>query len=236
MKKAKRVVEHGAGTKTAFLAIRELIVTGSLAPGSWLVESNLASRLGISRTPIRAALLWLQHEGYVVAREGAAKSRVNVAPLTRQDAIELYAIVGHLEGIAGRLAAELPESKRKPLVATLTKLNARLTKMAQASKTPRNEFASVDTQFHDTIVEAGAGQRLLTIYNAIKPQTERYWQFYATSGSGDLSKSITEHNQIIEAISTGNGNATERKLKANWENGTERLIKLISEAGERGNW
>jgi DNA-binding GntR family transcriptional regulator len=73
---------YGSNTKNAFTAIRDLIVRGRLAPGSWMVESDLCARLGMSRTPIRAALQWLQYEGYVIAHGTGSKSRMIVAPLT----------------------------------------------------------------------------------------------------------------------------------------------------------
>lgn len=236
MKDTPEAAEHGASSRTAFLAIRELIVMGRLAPGSWIVESDLSNKLGMSRTPIRAALQWLQHEGYVVSRGNGAKSRVSVAPLTLEDARELYAIVGHIEGIAGRLTASLPDKLRKPLVARLKKLNAELAKLAKGAKVPPQRFADVDTVFHNTIVEACAGPRLLAIYNAVKPQTERYWRLYSNSTSDQLASSITEHNQIIDAIAAGDERNAERTLQANWEKGMERLAKMIAHLGERGSW
>ena len=236
MQEEKQIVKHGAGGKTAFLAIRELIVSGRLAPGSWIVEADLSNRLGLSRTPIRAGLQWLLHEGYVVARGSGAKSKLIVAPMTLQDAMELYAIVGHMEGIAGRRTAQIAEPRRKKLVVELKKYNTRLARMVKATEMPYHEFADVDTSFHDAIVEAADVPRLLTIYNAIKPQTERYWRLYSSPNPKELANSIPEHNQIIEAIAAGDGKATERGLQINWEKGAERLAKLIAQQGERGNW
>src|SRR5215469_16777225 len=83
--------------------IRELIVHGKLSPGTWIVEEDLARRLNMSRTPARAVLQWLQQEGYVREQKIATKSRMIVSPLTKEDAGELYAIIGRLEGLAGRI-------------------------------------------------------------------------------------------------------------------------------------
>jgi DNA-binding GntR family transcriptional regulator len=100
--------EHGTSLLTAFQEIRELIVHGKLSPGTWIVEGDLAERLGMSRTPVRGALNWLQREGYVLEQKSASKSRMFVAPLTKDDAKELYSIVGRIEGLAGRQTAALP--------------------------------------------------------------------------------------------------------------------------------
>lgn len=223
-------------TDTAFLALRDLIVDGKLAPGSWIVEADLTTVLNVSRTPIRSALQWLQHEGYVVARGTGAKTRMMVAALTLNDARELYAIVGRIEGLAGRLTASLPPKPRAELAAKLKKLNAELSKTARSAHPEAEQFVNTDTMFHDIIVEACSGRRLLAIYKAIKPQTDRYWRLYPSTGTEDMRDSCQEHEAIIEAIAKGDSDAIERALQINWEKGAERLAKAIMRFGERGNW
>lgn len=227
---------HGSSTDQAYGALRELIVQGQLAPGSWIVESDLAGMLNMSRTPIRAALQWLQHEGYVVARGTGSKSRMMVVPLTLSDARELYGIVGHIEGMAGHYTALLVPAKRAELTAALKKLNGELTKVAKSADPDPGHFVRVDTAFHDRIVEACGGPRLLAIYRAIKPQTDRYWRVYASTNHEDMKASCAEHEKIIQWISEADGDAVESALQANWENGAERLAKAIMKFGERGAW
>src|SRR5690242_3834094 len=82
--------ERGRSVTTAFVKIRELIVRGRLAPGSWVVEADLADHLKMSRTPVRSALHLLLREGYIVEQKGRTKSRMTVAPLTKEDAQEIY--------------------------------------------------------------------------------------------------------------------------------------------------
>src|SRR3978361_359697 len=118
--------EHGTSLLTAFREIRELIVHGRLSPGTWILEAELAERLNMSRTPVRGAIHWLQREGYILEHRNAKKSRMIVAPLTAEDANELYLIIGRLEGIAGRGVAALPATDRKAIGAQLEKLNERL--------------------------------------------------------------------------------------------------------------
>src|SRR5579862_4919840 len=77
---------------SAFLRIRDLIVQGQIAPGSWVVEGELAGRLGMSRTPIRGALQLLQREGFILEQHGKKKSRLHISPLNKEDATELYTI------------------------------------------------------------------------------------------------------------------------------------------------
>src|SRR6266568_1197902 len=123
--------EHGTSVTTAFHRIRELIVQGKLAPGTWIVESDLCEHLNMSRTPVRGALYLLQREGYVHELRNASKSRMVVSSLTKEDANELYPIIGRLEGLAGRQAAQLPEPVREALADKLKKINGQLSRIAQ---------------------------------------------------------------------------------------------------------
>jgi DNA-binding GntR family transcriptional regulator len=228
--------EHGSSLRTAFHEIRELIVHGRLSPGTWIVEGDLAARLGMSRTPVRGALHWLQREGYVLEHKNVSKSRMIVAPLTKEDANELYSIIGRIEGLAGRRTASLPQAKRTEIAQQLTNYNHQLEEIVKARPTKTGGIFDLDHNFHRAIVEAGAGPRLLALHKAVEPQTERYWRLYASSIIHDLHRSIAEHEEIIQAISAGDPDRVEKALQVNWENGAERLGHVIDVFGERGSW
>lgn len=228
--------EHGTSLRTAFQGIRELIVHGKLSPGTWIVEGDLAKHLGMSRTPVRGALHWLQREGYVHEHKNVSKSRMFVAPLTKDDASELYSIIGRIEGMAGRQTAGLPKPERLAIVEKLRVINQQLTDITKASPSGAGGIFDLDRSFHRLIVNSGAGPRLSTLHSAIEPQTERYWRLYASSIIDDLHLSIEEHEKIIDAIADGDANRVERGLKANWENGSQRLGRVIDMFGERGSW
>src|SRR5947209_6558757 len=165
--------ERGNSLRLAFQQLRMMIVTGKLAPGTWIIEADLAARLGFSRTPIRGALQWLQREGYVVASGSGTKSRMLVAPLTKEDARELYSIIGHLEGLGARLTARLPPSDRTAVINQLKDFNAGLAELARARHSDANRIFELDLNFHRTVVEASAGPRLLELHKTIQPQAER---------------------------------------------------------------
>ncbi len=227
--------EHGTSLLTAFQEIRELIVHGRMAPGTWIVEADLAERLNMSRTPVRSAIHWLQREGYILAQRSVTKSRMIVAPLTKDDANQLYIIIGHLEGIAGRGAAQMPEKERRELIRQLKAINDKLLAIADGHGPPGGIF-DLDRAFHRLIVDAGAGARLATLHDAIEPQTERYWRLYASSIISDLHISVQEHRQIIAGLQAGDPAAVEIALQNNWLKGAERLGHVIDIFGERGSW
>jgi DNA-binding GntR family transcriptional regulator len=222
--------------KLVFNEIREMIVRGKLAPGTWIIEADLADRLGYSRTPVRGALHWLQREGYVVASGNTAKSRMSVAPLTKEDARELYSIIGHIEGLGARLTAQTPQATRTKLIRKLKELNEGLAELVAAKRREPNRIFDLDMEFHRTIVEASAGPRLLELHRSTQPQAERYWRLYASAILDELGTSVAEHDQIIDAVSKGDADAAERGIQLNWENGADRLSKVIDTLGERGSW
>jgi DNA-binding GntR family transcriptional regulator len=228
--------EHGTSVTTAFLKIRELIVQGKLSPGSWLLESDLCEHLQMSRTPVRGAFFLLQREGYVLEHRNARKSRMVVAPLTLEDAGELYPIIGHIEGLAGRRAAALPDAGREALAVQLERLNGRLAEIARNRKLAGGSIFDLDREFHHLVVSAGAGPRLKRLHQAIEPQTERYWRLYASSILGDLHLSVAEHEAIIAALRAGDAERLETALQVNWEYGLKRLAGVIEVFGERGSW
>src|SRR6058998_833601 len=83
------IAPHGSRPEQVYTRLRDLIVQGLLSPGSRIIETEIAGRLGVSRTPVREALQRLQQEGFVTGSPGAQQSRLTVAPLTRDDVYEL---------------------------------------------------------------------------------------------------------------------------------------------------
>ncbi len=221
----------------AFLKLRDLIVQGQIAPGSWVVEAELAQRLGFSRTPIRGALQLLQREGFISEhRSGSKKSRLRISPLTKEDAQELYLVVGTIEGVAGVMTAALPAADREALCDRLEALNEKLTAIAAMEKADLRSVFDIDTTFHSEIVAASAGPRLQNIHRMVKPQIERYWRLYAHTIVQDLKHSVSEHREIIAAVRSGNAKATEKAMSLNWRKGADRIFGLIDLFGERGSW
>jgi DNA-binding GntR family transcriptional regulator len=228
--------EHGTSVGLAFQRVRDLIVHGNLAPGSWIVEGDLCDHMNMSRTPVRGALYLLQREGYVLEYRNGSKSRMIVAPLTKEDASELYPIIGRIEGLAGRRTAALPQEEREALAAQLTTINLRLDKIARERGYDGPVIFDLDHEFHRLLLTAGSGPRLTAMHRAVEPQTERYWRLYASSIINELHVSVKEHEEIIVSLLEGNADRLERALFANWENGCVRLARVIEIFGERGSW
>ncbi len=233
---ATKRARRGDRIARTYEQLRELIIWGRLAPGSRVIESDIATRLGVSRTPVRSALHRLQQEGYISSIGRRKEQRLVIAPLTQEDARELFDIVGELEGLAARgLASRDPEA-RSSIVAELKHLNDQLAVAAQAPRPDALRIFDLDTTFHRRYVEGGAGPRLIALHDAVKPQAERYVRLYTSALVDELAKSVDEHSVIVDRIEAGNADGAQRAVIRNWRNAAARLSRVIATLGERGSW
>lgn len=203
--------------------LRGLIVTGRLAPGTRLIETELARRLNVSRTPIREAVQRLGHEGLAQAVGAGAKTQMAVAPVTQPDLMDLFAIIGALEGVAGRGVGTLTRAARAALAADLAGRNADFA--AECKARPRNftRFFAAHDAFHTRFVERCASGRLRDLIEAVRPQVKRYELIYAHAVGPDFGESLREHRAIVAAVRAGNADAAERAMRRNWSNSARRL-------------
>ncbi|HEU6452896.1 MAG TPA: GntR family transcriptional regulator [Gemmatimonadaceae bacterium] len=219
----------------AYRELRQLIVCGQLAPGVRISERVVADRLGLSRTPVRSALHRLQQEGFVSSAGLGREQRLIVAPMLQSDAREVMLIVGHLEGLAARMAAELPPQRRKQIARRLRELNRELAAQRRKPAVSSRVF-ELDLEFHGSYVDDVVGPRLLALHQAIKPQSERYSRLYVSVLLDELPSLVAEHAVIATAIEKGNAADAQLAVETNWRNAANRLARVMAEYGERGIW
>jgi len=230
---AERVLDRGSET---YRTLRELIVSGRLAPGTRVVENNVATRLRVSRTPVRGALLRLEQEGFIVSTPGVRRARLSVAPLTREDGEEVFWIVGELEAIAANRIARRSRDERTAVADELRRVNAELRAAAGEPEPNARRMFDLHTEFHARYVQAGSGARLRTLHASIRSQADRYRRLYSSALGGGIAASLEEHDVIAEAIEAGDTGRAEASVRSNWRNAAERLGALIDTVGERGTW
>ncbi len=177
----------------AYAEIRGLILSGEAPPGTRLKEEELASRCGVSRTPVRDALRRLEGELFVV-RNGA--SRMFVADWQAEDLDELFALRGMIEAhAAARAALRIgPEA-----LAELEAVNARLGE-AVAGPTPDiATFLEANRRFHDLVIAAAESPRLPAVLALLveQPIVRRTAQHY---GREALERSAAEHAELVRAL------------------------------------
>jgi len=223
-------------TGSVYETLRDLIIQGRIAPGARVIEAEVAARLDVSRTPVRAALQRLQQEGYVVANGSGLQLRLSVAPLTQEDASELFEIVGEVEGLAARRAATLPPDRRQRLVTEMDALNAALLAASKAAAPDAREIFDLDHRFHRAWVDGAAGPRLTAMHDAIKPQTDRYIRLYISALVDEIGTSVLEHDVTTRALEAGQPDSAQVAVRTNWNHAARRLARVIESLGERGAW
>jgi DNA-binding GntR family transcriptional regulator len=227
---------RGDRVTAAYERLRDLILSGKLAPGSRIIETDLAERLEVSRTPVRSALQRLRQEGFITASDTSMQARLWVAPLTRADARELFAILSQCEGLAASWAAEKPESERRTLAIELNRLNDRMVEVGREAPAQPDDLFEIDREFHILFFDAGAGPRLKTLHEAVKPQAERYLRLYLNAIVQRLDESVTEHKAVVSAIDEGDIAGASTAVIANWQAASLRLDEVMARLGERGIW
>jgi DNA-binding GntR family transcriptional regulator len=211
--------------------LRDMIVRGRLAPGAPIIETEVAALLGVRRSHLRAAILRLQQAGFVISSTIGTYSRSRVAPLTLGDVQELFAVIGALEGVAAGNAASLPARERGQLVAGLRRINRELRPSVRVTPT---DYHDLDGRFHLLFVTRAGGARVRMLYEAIKPQADRYALMYTYALYDRIGTSAAEHDVIIAAIDDGDAEAARDAADANWRNAAERFRNFMDVAGERG--
>jgi DNA-binding GntR family transcriptional regulator len=228
-----------SGKRTVDRVYEELldrIVRGVLAPGTRIVEREIAERLGVSRTPVREAVWRLQNEGLLVANPAEKYARPTVAALTEDDARELHDLVARLEAVTARRAAELPVDRREAIVRELVSRNRAFLEGSEVKDASPGELVELDHAFHAVYVQAVAGPRLMALRKAAKPQIARYAWNYASYILKRIPESVAEHEAIIDAIRDGDPDRAEQAVLDNWHHAAGRVHKAIMRAGERGGW
>lgn len=216
---------------TAFTKLRDWIITGRLAPGALIIEVEVATQLGVQRSHLRQAIQRLQQSGFVVSSTIGTYSRTRVAPLTIEDMAELFAMVGAIEGLAARGAADLQKAKRSALVRALDRTNEDLLRTSQDPSTDYNRANDLDVVFHRMYVDAGGGPRIQALHASVKPQADRYERFYAHGLLERLDLSVKEHESIILGIRDGDRDAAQRAVEVNWRNAAERFRRVVVPIG-----
>jgi len=146
-------------TVKALLSMRELLLTGELTAGQRVSEIWAVDRLGVSRTPVRSALVRLEEEGFLEALPGGGYA---VKTFTEQEAFDAIEIRGALEGLACRLAAErgVDAAHLKRLDDLVAEIDSVVTKTKMSTEDFR-AYTRLNERLHQALAEA-CGGRVLT--------------------------------------------------------------------------
>ena len=207
---------------------------GRLLPGTRVTEADVAKELRVSRTPAREALRRLQQERLLVptgVRDGA-KVRLAVAPITAAEARELGTAVGALEGAVARNVAACDAEARVALAVELVRAQAAFRREATRRAPDCDRLFELDHAFHEQLRAGLAGPRIRLLLDGLWSHLRRYAHFYGRHQAANFAATFAEHDAIVAAIESGNADAAERAVRANWLNGADRLATIVERAGE----
>lgn len=174
-----------------FELIKSAILNGSLPPGQIFSQDQLSELFGVSRTPVREAILELQKSGLVIVHRGKG---IEVVPLTKEDVLEIMEMRQALEGIACELAVEKMDNK------TVGVLKSILSEQEEAAGAGDKErFLEKDGLLHRIIAESTCNSRL---YSAIEDLRDQFIRIgnYAILNGNRMNEVLAEHKLLIEAI------------------------------------
>ncbi|MCX7564945.1 GntR family transcriptional regulator [Sulfitobacter sp. F26169L] len=190
------------GNTDAYSMILDAIDTGVYRPGDRLVESELADRFGVSRTPIREALQRLETQS-LLARDGRS---LIVASLDHNQMAELYVVRGELEGLAARLAARNATEEEVRLLREMVEAD-------NALKDHPAALARANRRFHKQIHLASHNRFLVQQLDLVhRSMALMATTSLAVQGRGEIAQ--REHDKIVSAIEARDGDAADAALRA----------------------
>lgn len=204
-------------------ALRDLIFSGELPAGSDHLESELAVRLGMSRTPVREAVLVLEGQGLLEVRP---RKGVRILPVSPEDMREVYDVLTVLESMAAEQAAAAGYGNAD--LANLSEAIEQMDRAIEHEDLPA--WAAADDRFHTELVRLGGNSRVMEIVERMSDQVRRarsvtlYVRPMPTQSNED-------HRAVLEAIRSGNVQEAGDRHHQHRLNAKKVLIGLLTKMG-----
>ena len=198
-----------------YLQVLQRIQLGAIPGGARVRDAGIAAELGVSRTPVREALLRLSREGLLSAEAGRG---FRLTPLDRTELRDTGSILAALEPLALDQSPE-PDSQRV----------ARLTDVVRQLEQTRGDIArcvELDEEFHRVLLEDCPNRRLLALVATLRRSLRRYLHHYLQRG-GRVSLSSLQHSRIAEALRKGDREAARQLLERKWRRGMDEIESAL---------
>lgn len=203
-------------------AVLQLMHSGDLEPGSAINESRLADALGISRTPLREALLTLEFEGFVRSESGHGFFVRELSAEVLSDLCELIAL---LEGHALEMAGESDGDELDRMAQIDEK------RMDIRDEGNFNAVVALDMEWHETLVHGCPNEELLDTLRGLRSRLHHY-EFFYVQDRGLYKKSAGEHRKVYEALEEGDLDEAVHKLRDHWMTGAQTRDRWLQQRSE----
>lgn len=209
--------------ETAYQRLKAMILDNLLPPGAQRLEAELAVELGLSRTPVREAMLRLQQDGLVTV---TPRHGMRVQPISAADMRDIYDVLESLEPKAAELLArrKLPPAELRPLTEACDAMEAAI------ATADRTAWARADEAFHLGLAELCGNRRLAAMVMQVWDQSHRARMF--TLNMRPLpERSTAEHRATLVAINAGDADGARELYRQHRRRGGAELISLIERSG-----
>ncbi len=198
--------------------IERMILGGEIAAGERINEQSLATRLGVSRGPIREATRALERSGLVtvVANHGAFVRQMSI-----EEAIELYELRAVVVGYASGRAAERATGEEK---AVLMDHVRRMDEAIEAGQAPA--YYELNLEFHDLVMQASRHRKSASLYDSLVKETHLFRR-RALMSVAAMRESNAEHRAMVDAIVAGDVAAARIAAEAHHFNGKRRWLETL---------
>ena len=190
------IIDTGAKSleEQVFHSLEEEILSGKLKKGDTLTEISLSKRLGVSRTPLRAALHRLAEEGLIAIAPNRGATVIGVG---KEELIDIYKIRMRLEGLASREAALRITDEDKKKLRDSVELSE-----FYIGKQDTEHLKELDSEFHNIIYRASGNRLLYKTLSELHRSIKVYRKLSLTVPER-LERSVEEHREILNAIEAG---------------------------------
>ncbi len=206
----------------AYRIIRQRILDNVYPAGYRALEREFADDLGLSRTPVREALLKLEAEGLIelIPRHGA-----RVLPVSAGDMAEIYQVLGALESMAAEIV-----TRRKPSAQALAPLSSASRDMAAALKlNDLDAWARADERFHRSLLDLADNKVLTQTVQLLWDRAHRARMVTLRLRPLPIN-STREHNAIVDAIKAGDPGVVGALYRAHRERASVELLAILERA------
>jgi DNA-binding GntR family transcriptional regulator len=213
--------------QAAYDNVRAAVLDGSLSPGSRVTVRPLAEKLGLSPTPLQAALAALEREGFLIA---IPHRGYFVPEVGADELLELYELREAIDGMAARRAAAAAD--RESIADDLVRLLSQQRKAIAAHDLSR--YGELDLEFHRRIWEGCNNRRLLAVADNLIAQV-RLGNRLSARAPGRLPPALDEHKAIADAIRNGDSRAADRHVRRHVREAGRALRRYLDDESTRSD-
>ncbi|SOH93877.1 DNA-binding transcriptional regulator, GntR family [Monaibacterium marinum] len=208
-----------SSSQRALVELRSKIFAGELAAGSDHLESELATQLNMSRTPVREAVLTLESQGLLELRP---RKGVRIVPLSADDMAEIYEVLTELESLAAERAAlaAYDDAELQELAQAIDDMDVAI------ARDDLDAWAEADDRFHTELVRLGGNSRVISIVHMMSDQVRRART--TTLFMRPLpTKSNEDHRKVLQAIKRGDGDCARITHRSHRREAKKIIVELL---------